>query len=100
MGRQPIGVGGVIPTGDAMTTPNPIALVRARLSCQLEAAAREVEQCLTTDTTIRAAYDQGRADERERIVSLLSCWRDAIPSGRLYASTRRTLESITDSITS
>jgi hypothetical protein len=83
-----------------MTTPNPIALVRARLSCQLEAAAREVEQCLTTDTTIRAAYDQGRADERERIVSLLSCWRDAIPSGRLYASTRRTLESITDSITS
>jgi hypothetical protein len=84
-----------------MTTPNAIALVRARLSCQLEAAAREVEQALTDDAPIRAAYDQGRADERQDMVARLMCWHESIPptAGRHAALLRSTLHDIIRSVT-
>lgn len=85
-----------------MTHPNPIAQVRARLSCQLEAAARELEQHISTDATIRAAYDQGRADERQDMVARLMCWHESIPpiAGRPAALLRSTLRDIIRSITS
>lgn len=81
-----------------MIHTNSITNIRTRVACHLEAVAEALEQWPTPDATLRAAYDQGRADERQRILTLLPCWRDALPLDRSTATLRTTLRDITNSL--
>lgn len=66
--------------------PDAIHAIRQRLASQIEQAAQDLEQELTRDTLTRAAYEQGRADERQRLATSLLAWRDQLPPARTGAT--------------
>lgn len=78
----------------ATPTPDPLAAIRQRLAEQIEQAAQELEQQLSRDTITRAAYDQGRHDERNGIATSLQAWLDQIPPGKRFDQLRTALEAI------
>lgn len=80
-----------------MTSPA-LNAIRDRFLAQVEQAAQELEAQVAGDLINSLAYQQGRADERARIVAHLTTWRDSVPSDRSLAATRNALTTILHAI--
>jgi hypothetical protein len=69
-------------------------LIRDRFMAQIQQAAQELEQHVASTTLDSIAYQQGRRDERARILAHLQTWREQIPPDRALAPTRNALTTI------